>query len=75
MDKLEEYDNPDLKKIRVQYLIRNLIRDFNIKDIDEDFITGLVDKDEFITIEEISRRIVAKRRKGIINTFLDKEDE
>lgn len=75
MGKLDEYDNPDLKKIRVQFLIRNLIRDFHIKDIDEDFITGLVDKDEFITAEEVSRRIMGKRRKGIINAFLDKEGE
>jgi hypothetical protein len=74
MEKLEEYDNPDLAIMTAQFIIRNLIRDYHIKDIEEEFIIELVRKDGYITAEEVSRKIIAKRRKGIIDTFLDKDE-
>jgi len=64
----------EFKNLRVQFLIRNLIRDYHITDIDEEFITELVYNDVDINAEDISKRIKAKRRKGIIDNFLDGKD-
>lgn len=68
----DEDDMHDLRNLKVKYLIRILIRDYNLRDIDEEFIRELVYNNDKITADDVSKKIIAKRRKGIIDTFLKK---
>ena len=67
----EDDDIHDLINLKVKYLIRILIRDYNLRDVDEKFIRELVYNNDKITADDVSKKIIAKRRKGIIVTFLE----
>jgi hypothetical protein len=65
-----------LLEIRCNFIIRALIRDYKIShiDIDIDFIYNLVSVDFEIDISKIVYKVKGKKRKDVINKFLDENE-